>query len=253
MKKNKQVYTATRLMDEQTPFAVREAFNQLRTNLMYTVTESDGCPIFAITSADEGEGKSSIIANLALSFSQISKKVLLIDGDMRCPTQYRILGLDRAHAGLSEMISGIETDVIQKEVRPGLDVILSGRIPPNPSELVTSPRFVEQLKALSHQYDIIFIDFPPIGIVADAVAVCKHITGYIFAIRSGNDTAKKIRDSIDSMEQVGAKIAGVVLNDYSLKGSGKYHYSSSRYGQSASRYENSANLAMQDAKEKEEK
>ncbi|MBR2354746.1 MAG: CpsD/CapB family tyrosine-protein kinase [Clostridia bacterium] len=252
-KKEKNVYLNTRLLDENTPFAVREAFNQLRTNLMYTVTEQDCAPIFAVTSADEGEGKSNTIANLALSFAQISKKVLLIDGDLRCPTQYRIFSLDRNHVGLSELITGIETDVIQKDVQPGLDIILSGRIPPNPSELITSPQFVTRLAELRSQYDIIFIDFPPIGIVADAVAVCKNISGYIFTIRSGKDSSKKIESAVDAMEQVGAKIVGIVLNDYGLKGGGKYNYATSRYGQVNSRYEHSATEARKQAQSEEAK
>ncbi len=245
MKKKKinQEYTVLRLLDDKTPFAVREAFNQLRTNLMYVTNEQDGCPIFAITSADEGEGKSNIIANLALSFAQLSKKVLIIDGDMRCPTQYRIFGQDRAKPGLSELISGIHSDVILKEIHPGLDMITSGRIPPNPSELITSPRFVEKLQEFRQVYDIIFIDFPPIGIVADSVAVCKHISGYLFAIRSGRDSAQKVKNAIDTMQKLDAKIVGIVLNDYNLKGSGKYHYAASHYGQINSRYAESAEKA----------
>lgn len=242
MKKNKdtQEYTALHLLDDQTPFAVREAFNQLRTNLMYVSTAQDGCPIFAITSADEGEGKSNIIANLAISFSQLSKRVLIIDGDMRCPTQAKIFGQDPHHVGLSELISGIENDVIIKDVYPGLDMITSGRIPPNPSELVTSPRFVEKLNEFRSQYDIMFIDFPPIGIVSDSVAVCKHISGYVFAIRSGRDSTQKVKNAIDTMVKLDAKIVGIVLNDYNIKGSGKYHYAASHYNQVNSRYARSA-------------
>ncbi len=251
--KKRQTEHVTHLLDENTPFAVREAFNQLRTNLMYTNTEHrDGCPIFAITSADEGEGKSNIIANLAYSFAQVSKKVLLIEGDLRLPTQHRIFGLDRFSVGLSELIAGIETDVIQKEIRPNLDMILSGRIPPNPAELINSPIFVEHLKNFSQQYDIIFIDFPPIGIVSDAASVSKDITGYLFTVRSGKDSAKKVRASIESLEQVGAKIAGVVLNDINLRGVGRYHYKSKytkygKYEKSVSRYENSAAEARKSA------
>ncbi len=255
--KKKQGEFATHLLDENTPFAVREAFNQLRTNLMYTNTEHrEGCPIFAITSADEGEGKSNIVANLAYSFAQVSKKVLLIEGDLRLPTQHRIFGLDRQSIGLSELIAGIETDATQKDVRPNLDIILSGRIPPNPAELINSPNFVELLRKYSMEYDIIFIDFPPIGIVADAASVSKDITGYLFAVRSGRDSAKKVRASIDALEQVGAKIAGIVLNDITLRGVGRHYYKSkytkySKYAASTSRYEASAKEALKNAEDKE--
>ena len=242
MKKNNiKETTVPRLLDESTPFAIRESFNLLRTNLMYTINEEMGsCPVFAITSTGENTGKSTLIANLALSFTSISKRVLLIDGDMRCPALYRFFKLNPREKGLSELISGMESDVTLHDIRPGLDLITSGRIPPNPSELITSARFAEALEAWKKEYDIIFIDFPPVGIVADSISVCKSVNGYIFAVRSGKSNAKAVNAAIDSMEQIGAKIVGVVLNDFSLKGTG-YGYDKSRYSRYAmSKYEQSA-------------
>lgn len=249
-KKKSSSRNATMLLDTQTPFAVREAFNQLRTNLMYTIPEQDRCPIFAITSANEGEGKSNVIANIALSFTQISKKVLLIDADMRCPSQFRIFDMERQSAGLSELISGIQTDVIHKDVKPGLDLILSGRTPPNPSELIAGPRFADYLTEWSKEYDVIFVDLPPVGIVTDAMAISKSVSGYLFTIRSERESSKKIRMAIDSMEQVGAKIVGVILNDYNLRGNKRYQ-SKTRYNQTVSRYAVSANEAMKQENDKD--
>ena len=243
MKKNTKKETrSNRMLDQNAPFAIREAFNMLRTNLMYTMTEqTNGCPVYAITSTSESAGKSTVITNLALSFTNLSKKVLLIDGDMRCPTLFRSFGLDARQSGLSELISGIQTNVIVKDIRPGLDLLPSGRIPPNPSELITSPKFVELLEQWKREYDIIFIDFPPIGIVADSIAISKSITGYLFTIRSGTSSAKAVNAAMDSMEQVGAKIVGIVLNDYNIKGNKQYRYNHSRYFKhTASKYEESA-------------
>lgn len=211
------------LLDETTPFAIRESFNQFRTNLMYTFTEADLCPIFGITSVNEDSGKSTVMSNLALSFAQLGKHVLLIDADMRCPALYRFFAVDPTHIGLSEVISGIESDVIIKDVRPNLDLISSGRIPPNPSELLTSNKFKELLSAWKQSYDIIFIDFPPVGLITDAVTVCHELNGYIFTVASGRDSAKEVNNCIESMEQIGAKIVGVVLNDYNIKGSNSYY------------------------------
>ena len=172
-----------KILTEDAPFAIREAFNLLRTNLMYTMTHSGGdAPIYAVTSTNENAGKSTVIANLALAFAQLDKKVLLIDGDMRCPVIHKHFNIDSHKNGLSELISGIKDDVTIKDVCPNLDVITSGRIPPNPSELLMGPRFVEYVEKWKKEYDIIFIDFPPIGIVTDAIVNCNSITGYIFVL-----------------------------------------------------------------------
>lgn len=213
-----------KVLDAKTPFAVSEAFNQLRTNLMYATPADVACPIYAITSVKEASGKSTIIANLAISFSQIGKSVLLVDGDMRCPSVYDFFGFEKRQAGLSELISGIETDVVKKDVRPNLDVITSGRIPPNPSELLSAPKLRELIAEWKQSYDVVFFDFPPMGVVSDAVILSDEITGYVFAVLSGRDHAKNVLATIDAMEQVGAKILGTVLNDYDLKASGYYSY-----------------------------
>ena len=213
-----------KVLEAKTPFAVSEAFNQLRTNLMYATPADVKCPIYAITSVKEASGKSTIIANLAISFSQIGKRVLLVDGDMRCPSIYDFFGFGKRQAGLSELISGIETDVIKKDARPNLDVITSGRIPPNPSELLSAPKLRELIAEWRQTYDVIFFDFPPMGVVSDSVILSDEITGYVFAIMSGRDHAKNVLATIDAMEQVGAKILGTVLNDYDLKASGYYSY-----------------------------
>ena len=241
-KKNTKDIAVPRILSDDTPFAIREAFNLLRTNLMYTLSDStDGAPIYAVTSTTESAGKSTVIVNLAISFAQLNKKVLIIDGDMRRPVIHTYLDIDSRVNGLSELISGINNDVTIKNVRPNLDVITSGRIPPNPSELIISPRFEEYLNAWKKEYDIIFIDFPPIGIVTDAIANCKIVNGYIFVVRSGRCNAKSINACIESMEQVGAKIVGVVLNDYNIKGSSNYSRGNSRYSkQTISKYETAA-------------
>ncbi len=233
---------ATRVVTADTPFAIREAFNQLRTNLMYAMAETEGkTPVYAISSYNEHAGKSTVVANLALAFSQIDKKVLLIDGDMRCPVIHRFFDLSHKTVGLSELISGIVDDAPVNSISPSLDVITSGRIPPNPSELLISPRFAEFVEQWKKEYDIIFIDFPPVGMVTDCVANCQIVTAYIFVVRAGSCNAKTINTAIESMEQIGAKIAGVVLNDFNIKASKKYsykYYGYSRYAKrNISRYE----------------
>ena len=147
--KNKEkVLGSVRLLDADTPFAVREAFNQLRTNIMYSAHDSEGAPVYAITSAAQGVGKSTVSANVALSFSQAGQKVLLIGADMRCPTQYKFFGYEKKQPGFSELLSGIVKEPASaiSAYSDNLHIITSGCIPPNPSALLMSNKLSTLVK-----------------------------------------------------------------------------------------------------------
>ena len=230
----------TRLLNDTTPFAIREAFNHLRTNLMYTLNDEEGCPIFAVTSADESAGKSTMVANIAISYAMAAKKILLIDADMRAPMQARIFHMDKTQKGLSELLSGIEADdnvLIHKTDYENVDILLAGLTPPNPAELIMSPRFEQYLKTWRMEYDAIFIDFPPVGIVTDTLTVHKLVTGHIFVIRSEKSDGRKVAAALEAMEKVDAKVLGVVLNDVNAKSFSRYARRGGKAAHYASRYE----------------
>ena len=236
----------TRLLDETSPFAIREAFNHLRTNLLYTINNEKGGPIFAVTSAGEASGKSTLMANIAISYATASKKILLIDADMRAPMQCNIFHEDKSTYGLSELLSGIEKDdrnVIRKSETEGLSILFAGQTPPNPSELIMSSAFEYYLKKWRLEYDAIFIDFPPVGIVTDTLAVHKLVTGYIFVVRSERSEKRSVAASLDTMKKLDAKILGIVLNDVDSKilGYGGRYVGGKRYSRYSrySRYDNS--------------
>ena len=242
MKKKKSLSLSfeTHLLNDTTPFATREAFNRLRTNLMYTLNDKNGCPIFAVTSDDQAAGKSTIISNIAISYAMSGKKILLIDADMRAPMLYKLFGLDRKRAGLSELLSGIEEtedNVIFPHYAEGLHLLLAGKTPPHPSELIMSQRFESFLNKWRTQYDAIFIDFPPVGLVSDTLAIKHLVTGYLFVLRSALSDAKRVRLALDAMKQVDAKVLGIILNDVHAK-TGGYYRKSYYY---RSHYENSYN------------
>ena len=221
------------LMGEDTPFAVKESFSLLRTNILYTRSNSNGAPVFAVTSAGESSGKSTIISNLAYSFANISKKVILIDGDMRCPVQQDFFGYKKGTKGLSEFLSGIVKDwheVIFNTENSFMDVIPSGHIPPNPSELLLGGEFLTLISELKQEYDYIFIDFPPIGVISDAASVSNCVDGYIFVIRSNVSNSTDVSEALGALESVGANIVGIVLNDVDYKeGAFGGKYRGSRY------------------------
>ncbi len=221
------------LINKDTPFAVTESFSHLRNSILYTPKNSDSTPVFCVVSASENSGKSTVVANLAFSFANISKRVLLIDGDMRCPVQQKFFGYKKYSTGLSEILSGIvkdKSEAIVKTDNEYLDIIPSGHIPPNPSELIINHRFGELIAELKQDYDYIFVDFPPIGVVSDALNVAKHIDGYIFVIRANISNSISVKKSFENTENIGGNIVGICLNDVSYKEAiygGRY---SGRYG-----------------------
>ena len=208
------------LINEDTPFAVREAFGLLRTNILYTPNKGESAPVYGVASVGERSGKSTVISNLAYSFAQSQKKVLFIDADMRCPVQHRFFGYEKDATGLSEILSGIVADAHETVIKTDneyLDVIPSGHIPPNPSELVLSPKLGEFISLMKKEYDYIFVDFPPVGVVPDAVSMVNYVNGYIFVIRANVTDKKGIKECIDNIENVGGTVVGIVLDDVNYK------------------------------------
>ena len=222
----------------------------LRTNLKYT-SKNEACPVFAVTSAYAHAGKSIIIANTALAYAQLGKKVLLIDSDMRCPVINKIFRLEN-NLGLSEFLSSSTLDVADyaKTVLPSgiqnLDILTSGRIPPNPSELLASVRVGEFLAEAKKHYDYIFFDLPPVCEVSDAAVLAPNVTGYIFAVRAEATDSRAVSNALEALKQAKANVVGFVLNDVDLKSGGKYY----KYGKYAYGRDYAASGAEQKNKQK---
>lgn len=230
MKINKRHYKA-KLISESTPFAIKESFFRLRTNIMYTPNDGEGAPVYAITSSDSGVGKSTVSANLALSFAQIGKKVLLVDSDMRLPTQYKFFNVNKDHHGLSELLSGIESDYHNTLITTpdGLSIITAGCIPPNPASLLHSRKFSELIEEWKKDFDLILIDCPPASIVTDPLIISGSVSGYIVVILANYSRSTRVNSCIANIERVGGKIIGVVVNSSSLKGSKGKRYAKGKY------------------------
>lgn len=204
------------ILNENTSFAVSEAYRSARTNLRF-VTPAEGCSIIASTSALPNEGKTVTCINLAVSLAENNHKVLLIDADMRKPRIASTLGLEMS-PGLSDILAGFvknsEDDNLcrQKTHIKNLDVIAAGKNPPNPSELLASPRMQKLLDKLSAEYDYIMLDTPPSLVVTDALVLKPYIYGYIFVVRSGLSRTESIKELITGYNRAEARICGVILN-----------------------------------------
>jgi len=202
---------------------IAESFEGLRTSIMLSSGDNPLKTIL-ISSIIPGEGKSSISACLAITTAQSGKKVLLIDADMRRPVQHKNLNLENT-SGLSSFLAGV-SDAKGLELNSpieNLDVITAGPIPPNPSELLDSKKFVSLLSDASEIYDRIIIDTPPLASVTDPIILSQHVDGFIIVTWAGKTTYEMLGNGLKKLKEADAPITGLVLNRFSAKKSGYYY------------------------------
>ena len=237
------------LISDKSTTRILEAYRMARTNLFYTGDSTETGVVFGISSASPNDGKSLTCANIAISFAMSGKRVLLVDCDMRKPTQ-KIAFDVKPESGLSEYLAGVSLEpCIIPTSYDNLSILTSGRCPPNPAELLYRARFAELMKYGRENYDFVFLDLPPVGIISDAAIVAPHVQSYVLVVRVNKSDYRAIQETVETLEKVNAKIAGFILNEvddgYSSyrygKGYGKgygrgygKHYS--RYGKYYSRY-----------------
>ncbi|GLZ51779.1 polysaccharide biosynthesis tyrosine autokinase [Actinomycetospora sp. NBRC 106378] len=189
-----------------------EAFRALRTNLRY-VRLGGGTPVFLVTSARQGEGKSLTALNLALALAQNRQRVLLVDADLRRPSVAERTGLT-GDVGLTTVLTGQSelTAVVQSWTDAPLDVLTSGALPPNPSELLGSDEMRTLLDEARAAYDVVLVDSPPVLPVADAPALAPLTDGVLLVGRHGLVTEPQVRAAVAALDAVGAHLFGVVLS-----------------------------------------
>jgi capsular exopolysaccharide synthesis family protein len=213
-----------RLITPKAPFAIKEAYVKLRTNLLFCMKsdKSGPCKVFAFTSAKPSEGKSLTAANVAISFGLLGKKTVIIDADLRKPTQRRLWRIE-SKFGLCDYLARISPLRIYDIEGLSLSVICTGTKAPNPSELLSSDRMKELIAQLSKTYDYIIIDTPPINTVADAQIASAYVDGVVLIVRSGETTGAELSMAIDSVKRAEGNLCGIVLNGIDSK-SMKYSY-----------------------------
>ncbi|MDR2357072.1 MAG: CpsD/CapB family tyrosine-protein kinase [Oscillospiraceae bacterium] len=209
------------------PSAAAEEYKMLRTAVSFAAAVSGGgCKAIGVTSPLPSEGKSVTCVNLAITFALMDLRVLLLDCDMRRPVIARALNL-QASPGVSNMLAGASApgDILQRVERggAGFDVIVSGDIPPNPSELLGSARAGDVFGELARGYDYIFADLPPTALVSDAAALSKTLSGFVMVVRAGQTRRDDVRRSAELLKLAGANIFGFVLNG-APRADGKRYY-----------------------------
>lgn len=210
-------------------FRVAEAYKMIRTNLLFTLATAES-KVVVFSSAEPSAGKSTLCSNLAIVMAQTGAKVLLIDADMRKPVQHRNFRVSKT-MGLSKILGNLGSlnECIQRDVVANLDLIPSGTIPPNPSELLGSARMTKLLEEVEAQYDYIFIDSPPLGVVADALVLAPQSAGVVLVARQKQTTYDELDECVDAIKQIDATMLGVVVTDVRFNSAGYMGYDNKRY------------------------
>lgn len=218
------------LTNKETPFYIVESYKAMRTNIIFSLSTSDK-KVFAVSSANPGDGKSTTSANLAIALSQLSNKVLLIDADMRKPVQHKIFKT-KNNTGLSSVLGKMNktSECIKDSVMENLSVMTAGPQPPNPSELLASPQMAKLIGELSEKYDYIIIDTPPINVVTDALGISKLVAGLLLVMRYGGTTFDEAENAVRKIEMADMNTLGFVLNYVQRNhGTGSYYRYRSKY------------------------
>ena len=187
-----------------------ESYRGLRTGLLFLGLDDD-IKVVQITSSVSGEGKTTTATNLASVFAQAGLRTVLVDADLRRPRVHEVFGLTPT-TGLTDALLGASVDSVVVHHVYNLDIIPSGKVPPNPSEMLGSRQMRELIAALAASYDAVIIDSAPVLPVTDSVALASSVQAVVLVAQSGRSSNKQVSDSIAQLRRVQAPLVGFVLN-----------------------------------------
>lgn len=216
---------------EPTSF-ITESYKLLRTNLNFK-NSNNRYQVMLVTSAGKGEGKSNTISNLAVTFAQAEKRVLLIDADLRLPHVSTIFNIDKQKNGLSNVLVDelpIDTQVIKLENLDKLEILIAGNKHVSPTELLNSEAFEELIKQCREKYDVILIDTPPVLSFADASIISKVADGVLLVVAAHETKKSTIVEAKKNLDKVGATVIGVILTKVKFKKNANYYRYNSEKG-----------------------
>lgn len=193
-------------------FQLVESYKQLRTNIMFAMSVND-THIVEFSSSFPGEGKSITSANIAIAMAQTGARVLLIDCDLRKPVQHKVFGVDNKK-GVSSVLGKMASmdDVLHKNITSNLDLISSGPMPPNPSELIASKNMELFMNEVAGKYDYVIVDTPPINVVTDALELSRYTGGIVLVTRQGVTSYEDVKRTLHSAKLIEIPVLGLVIN-----------------------------------------
>ena len=191
-----------------------EALRQVRANLQFANARQPG-KLFLVTSPGPGEGKTTILSNLSIALAQTGKRVLIVDGDLRRPSVHRFFPDAGREPGLSNYLADLGTslaDAIRQTVVEGVDIIPNGPTPPNPAELLGSPRMATLLSQTREEYDAVLVDTPPMLLVADGSILASQVEKAVVIVDGSGTKASFLQAALDTLRSTNVEIAGVIIN-----------------------------------------
>ncbi len=215
---------------------ISESYRRLRINVVYANPDKQ-YKVLMVTSATKGEGKSTVAANLAITFTGSDKKVLIIDLDLRRPTQHKIFGENR-EPGLTDILFGTSSkeQVVRTTVAPNVDLITVGRKTPEPASVLDSRRLKQLIDELSGDYDHIILDTAPYGIISDSASLLRLVDGLVVVSRFNVTTKRELSFTLEGLSHLNADVVGVVLNAFNPKKSTDYYTNYNYYQRTYSEY-----------------
>lgn len=228
-RRDKHAYTSgpRQLIVEKEPKSpISEQFRSIRTNIMYSSVDKEIKTVL-FTSATPSAGKSTTAANIALTYAQSGKRTVLVDADLRRPTMHYTFELTNQRGLSTAIVNDMPVENIIRETSiENLDVVTSGPIPPNPSELLSSRKMMHLLKTFAMHYDMVIIDTPPLLAVTDAQVLSKIADGTVLVTDVTGNNRDRLQDAKKLLEKADANILGVVMNNKKMntKNDNYYYY-----------------------------
>ena len=209
-------------LDQKSPIA--EAFRTVRTNISFSDVDNEIQTIL-FTSTKQNEGKSTVISNVAYSFSKLENcKVLLMDLDLRNPTVHKMFGVSNTYGLMDNLKHDRSLEKCIHKIEENIHVLPTGAIPPNPTEILSSKKMAKFLEDIKSHYDYIFIDAPPVGVVSDATIISSNVDGVMYVVGAKETDLSHAQVAIDNLKKADANIIGSVLNKYEMNQSSYSYY-----------------------------
>lgn len=202
---------------------IAEAYRKIATNIEFSNIDNDIKTIM-VTSARQDEGKTTTICNLAMVMTELKKKILLVDLDLRKPAVHKTFKLTNKKGLTDILINKDNYKSYLHNVYEGLDVLTTGIIPANPTEIINSKALKELIKEMSQSYDYIFLDAPPVMLVSDPITISTYSDAVVMAIEHGKTEKDLAKKAVESLKQVNANIIGAVLNNIPVSKQSNYYY-----------------------------